>query len=521
MPQTEPLPYEPPFVQQCVKQTADHVLQAPDPYQPYFRRRYLLPIPPEDVPSEDIWAAGLPNGIASHNHCPAMVVCFNGDVLAIYYTTAEAKGTSEQSPTVALIATRLRFGSGEWDTPQLMFDMADLNDHAPLLWNDNDTLHLFWGQGEGTFLGVPFKWTSSTDSGATWTEIRFPVLREPVGGFDSQPVNTAFRDKNGRMHVACDGNGDSSLLWASDDDGETWFDTGGRIYGRHGSFVSLDNGSILAFGRNVDIDGYMPQSLSNDGGKTWIVSKSPFPALRTNQRPAVIRIASGRLLYAGDFQDINGDQPPAIAEQGSFVALSDDGGKTWHIKKLPSDPHESRDINTIGYVVLQQASNGVIHLITSMNHPAVHFEFNEAWILSPDDATFEENTEGEVMTLQENYTSGKVRVTWSAKICRDGRYLLHGAETWYYENGNKQWEVTYCDGVKVGQETYWASDGTKKWEWYHYENGTNVWTQYWPDGIKKAESSWCNNRCEGIATRWDKTGKVISRVRFENGTIAS
>ena len=28
------------------------------------------------------------------------------------------------------------------------------------------------------------------------------------------------------------------------------------------------------------------------------------------------------------------------------------------------------------------APNGVIHLLTSMNHPGQHFELNEAWILS-------------------------------------------------------------------------------------------------------------------------------------------
>ena len=37
--------------------------------------------------------------------------------------------------------------------------------------------------------------------------------------------------------------------------------------------------------QNTNIDGYMPKAISKDGGRTWIVSKTPFPALSSNQRP--------------------------------------------------------------------------------------------------------------------------------------------------------------------------------------------------------------------------------------------
>jgi len=53
------------------------------------------------------------------------------------------------------------------------------------------------------------------------------------------------------------------------------------------AFVLLKDGSILGMGgKGPGIDGYMKQAISKDGGKTWVTSKSPFPALSyTGQRP--------------------------------------------------------------------------------------------------------------------------------------------------------------------------------------------------------------------------------------------
>ena len=104
------------------------------------------------------------------------------------------------------------------------------------------------------------------------------------------------------MYVACDAKAADSFLWASRDNGQTWFDTGGRTGGRHTAIVVRKDGSFFGMGgKSSDIDGYNTQSLSTDGGKTWKVSKSPFAALGSNQRPTMIRLASGRLFVAGRF----------------------------------------------------------------------------------------------------------------------------------------------------------------------------------------------------------------------------
>jgi antitoxin component YwqK of YwqJK toxin-antitoxin module len=283
-------------------------------------------------------------------------------------------------------------------------------------------------------------------------------------------------------------------------------------------------------GKNTDIDGFMPRAISRDGGKTWEGSKTPFCTQASNQRPSVLRLQSGRLFFACDFQRIMGFQPEGITQRGALVALSEDEGQTWHIKKLSgTQEHETTEPwgETIGYSVARQAPNGIIHLITTMNRPCLHFEMNEAWILSKDteDRTDEELMRpsakdiSDVKNYEEKYPDGKTKASWNAGIGDDGRYLLHGRETWLYGNGQKQREATYKLGRKVGEETYWSDDGRKLWRWEHKDDGSSVWTQWWPNGEKKAESTWRNFKCEGPATCWDMSGKIVSQVVFADGEL--
>src|SRR5690606_13360209 len=60
-----------------------------------------------------------------HNHCPALIDCLNGDMLAIWYSTGR-----EWSPELTILASRLRHGSDEWEPASLFFNVPDRNDHA-------------------------------------------------------------------------------------------------------------------------------------------------------------------------------------------------------------------------------------------------------------------------------------------------------------------------------------------------------------------------------------------------------
>ena len=532
MPDTKPVHIQKPFVQQCIVQNNNLAKTGPDPKKPYFRKRELLPIPPDNTKTENlgvIATAGFHPGILKHNHSPALVACPNGDLIAIYFTSV-----AETDPDLALIATRLRFGADQWDQPDLFLDFPDVNDAGPLLWNDNDTLKLFWGSVV-LKTGFAFQWINSTDNGATWSKVHFPIFETPIGGYSAQPINSAFRDKMGDIHIASDGIGATSVLWLSTNNGRTWKDPGGRTNGRHTTFALLDDGKILGMGgKNSDISGYMPESISDNEGISWKIVQSPFPPLGSNQRPTIIKLHNGNLFFAGDLEREDGYQPKNYHQKGSYAAISSDDGQSWHIKKIPGvQPHEKPEREarmgggTIGYAVARQAPNGVIHLITSMNTPCLEFAFNEAWIMSPenndaDEVSLLKNTATEVKNIKRQivkYSNGQTKAIWYGGTGSDGRYLLQGIQQWYYPNGKKQWAATFDKGEKVGTETYWDENGNKEWSWKYNSDGTGIWTHWYKNGKKKSESNWRNKRCIGITTTWDKNGNIISQYKLNDGFV--
>lgn len=525
LPPTAPWPATHGLAQLGVKSNAGLVTRGPDPASPYLRKRILLPIPPDDAPDAAIEAAGLPLAFRGHNHSPALTVCPNGDVLLVIYTSH-----NEYEPEVSLIAARLRLGADEWDMPSPLVDFPGANDHAPLLFTEGNLMRLFWGSPQLPG-GFPFQWIESLDSGATWSEPRFPHFTGVPGPHSRQPISSAFRGAEGTLYVSSDAAGPSSVLWATDDDGATWRDTGGRSAGRHTAYCLLSDGAILGMGGKVSqIDGYMPGAISRDGGRSWEVFRSVFPAQGNNQRPSLLRLRSGRLFFAGDFQDINGNQPQGIGQRGSYVALSDDDGKSWRIKRLPgTQPHQNPALlggaDTLGYSAAAQAPNGMIHLITTMNTPCLHFELNEAWIMDPDAPDPDEDALlrpaatrlAAVSEHTETYPDGSPHITWSGGLADDGRYLLDGTETWRFPDGRKQYEVTYRLGRRAGTETLWRADGSIAWQWQHEDPDAGTWTQFWPGGNKRAESHWRGRFAHGLALTWAPDGTELSRAVFTDG----
>ena len=537
-----PLPATPPtaahvaFATLGVSQSGPPASIGPNPARPWFRKRFMLPTPPENTAPAQLVAhraLGLHPAFLRHHHSPALEVCANGDALAVFFTAV-----SETDPDVALITTRLRFGAEAWDPPDLFLDLPDIDDHAPMLWNDAGQLWFVWGANK-LDSGFPFQWMTSPDHGATWSAVQLPLFTTSVGGYSAQPITNAFRDRAGVIRIASDGVGPESVLWESSDHGATWRDPGSRSGGRHTAFVELRDGRILGMGgKSSQIDNFMPRSISSDGGRTWAISKSPFSWLGSNQRPALIRLASGRLFFAGDLQNEKGSQPAGFTERGAIVALSDDEGETWHTRKLigtqPHDtPARAKQLggDTLGYTVARQAPNGVIHLIATMTEPCLHFELNEEWILRgderlarADDATLRRNSATlvrDVRDFVERDAQGRVRLRYSGGIADDGRFLLHGASTWLLPDGRPQRTATYALGGLTGRETFHAPDGALAWTRDHRRDGTSEHVTYWPTGGERTRSSWRDFHAEGPAVLLAPDGREVMRAEFAYGRVKS
>lgn len=526
------------FNQSAIKQDDTIARQGPDPAFPYFTVRFALPIPPENAASNVASLTGIDPAVFTHNHSAGFAILPNGDALAIWFSTPP--GESESAPTTTFIQARLRYGAEEWDMPELFMDFKNLNDQSALLWRDGKKLW-FFGGGRGLSPWVPFKLAMSTDNGATWA-LSLPRLDRAAADFTAQPITSAFRSPDGSIYFAMDGAKATSFLWRGTADGDRWHDMGGRTGGRHSAVVPLDDhGRLLSIGgKNSSVNGWSPENISTNWGASWSESRpSPFPPLGGGQRPSLIRLANGHLFFVSDACLLKaGKAPPDGWKFGSdcFVAISNDEGASWRIKPLPVrlPNHESGTHGTVGYVVARQAPNGVIHILTSETQPCLHYELNEAWVFSDAGDIAPESSGGVIRDFSEKYPNGRVRSQWRARICPNGRYLLDGLETDFYENGAKEHEASYASGRKRGTETFWNPAGVKLWTWNHDpERNRSGWTQYWPNGTIKSQSSWATfpqardlgrnyygRVADGPACQWDEKGKPVRAVMFTNGIYA-
>jgi hypothetical protein len=526
-----------PFNQSAVKQGTEPAQLGPDAKKPYFTVRFALPVPPENDTNLTGALVGLDTNVLAHNHSPGFEILPNGDALAVYFTAKDSRGASESTNTTCFVQARLRYGSEQWDLPELFLDLEHYNDQSALLWNDNGTIR-FFGGGRGMTPWLPFKTATSTNNGVTWT-LSLPQLDKPSDDFTPQPINSAFRGADGALYFAMDAAKDESFLWRSVD-GIRWRDQGGRTGARHSTIVPLDDqGGLLSIGgKNSAVNGWTPENISTNYGQTWSESKaSRFPPLGGNQRPSLIRLANGHLFYASDSYIKKSGKSPDDWKlgQGTFVAISTNNGVSWHLKKLPValPHHEDRHFGTLGYVTARQAPNGVIHILTTMTQPCLHYELNEAWVFSNKGDTKPETSGGAIKAFAENFPSGTIRSQWTARVCPNGRYLLDGKETDFYENGSKQYEVTYANGRKTGEETFWSADGTKLWSWSHdLKRNRSVWTQFWPNGRMKVESTWNTKPdardvrrsffglvADGPVKQWNENGSLKYSGNFANGLL--
>ena len=524
-----------PYTQSAVKQGTDVARLGPDLKAPYFTVRFAMPIPPENLPSNFAALTGIDPEVFTHNNSPGFAILPNGDALAIYFSTPPGK--AEADPSTSFIQVRLRYGAEEWDMPELFLKTENYNDQSGLLWNDGGTIR-FFGGGRALSDYVPFKLATSTDNGASWT-LSLPQLDKPAADYTAQPITSAFRGADHSMYFAMDADKAQSFLWHSTDEGIHWEQSSGRTSGRHSVIVPLDDkGDLLSIGgKNAAVDGWSPENTSKDWGATWTKSKeSPFPPLGSAQRPSLIKLADGNLFFVSDAYLHKAMRvPPAGWKNGNncFVALSTNNGTSWQVKVLPVQlPNHERGTNgTLGYVTARQAANGIIHVLTTETQPCLHYELNEAWILSNLGDITPESTGGSIKEYSENYPNGTVRAQWSARICPNGRYLLDGKETDFYANGAKQHEVSYASGRKTGLETFWSENGKVLWTWQH-DLTANVatWTQFWPDGRRKNESTWNTYPqardlkrhfigliADGPAKQWNADGTPGLSGEFVNG----
>lgn len=345
---------------------------------------FLEPIPFVIQPTD-----GTP--FYSHNHQPAVTWCDNGDLLAIWFTTVDENGREME-----VVGSRLRKGASEWEPASTFFKVPDRNMTGSALCHlpDGKLLHMNGVGNSGDWLNLALSMRISSDNGATWSD---PVLVDSNHGARHQVIAGTLVLKNGTIAQCCDATPEGSggtALYLSSDGGKTWVDQwngedhfynlrspGYNIAGIHAGLVELNGGSLMAFGRGMNISnsGKTPKSLSTDGGKSWTYSLTDWPLIGSGQRQVLLRLQEGPIMMA------------TFMSNGMTIFLSEDEGATWSSGKLLTDGKtrnldggaftgnftmDATHAEPKGYFCATQTPDGTIHLLSSR----IHYRFNLAWI---------------------------------------------------------------------------------------------------------------------------------------------
>ena len=367
---------------------------------------FIPPIPFVKIPEGS-------NGplFSKHNHFPSITWCPNGDLMATWYTCLSEDGTQ-----LNIACSRLRQGSDQWERASLFWAAADRNDHSTAIWTDENTGRLFHFQGTGSHPrqgNQILVMRTSEDNGATWTDPR--IINHVRSMWNPHVV---MQTREGVLIVTSDANfgpPEWGRIILSRDGGITWQTPKGLIHGQHSGIVQLKDGSLMAVGRdNWNFEhpacpGFgLPISESKDWGETWSYRREPglSGGVSYRQRPVLIRLKEGPILYIGFTDKIEIKNPPQGIEitdtngkqrkvYGMFSAVSFDEGKTWTHHKLLTPGADSKEYdgggNTglfvadathaepAGYIQAIQTPDNMIHLISSK----LHYRFNLAWLKTP------------------------------------------------------------------------------------------------------------------------------------------
>ena len=183
---------------------------APKAVEPYIEPSYdpKRPLIEGPTPYVKIAPGSVGPLYSAHNHDSGVACMPNGDVLAIFYSTVLEGGCE-----LAVASSRLKAGAKEWAPAEPFFDTADMNDHAPAIFVDGNTVYHFnlTGTWKGSFV------RTSTDNGYTWTQFR-PYCREDPA---RQPNEANIKTRDGRLLGTLDGPRETSEVVESTDHGNT------------------------------------------------------------------------------------------------------------------------------------------------------------------------------------------------------------------------------------------------------------------------------------------------------------
>lgn len=107
------------------------------------------------------------------------------------------------------------------------------------------------------------------------------------------------------------------------------------------------------------------------------------------------------------------------------------------------------------------------------------------------------------------------------------RYVIHwednkqnGLETYWYQSGHKASEVDWKKGKRTGQKTSWHENGQVECiSTYIDDIPQGVYTCWHENGGKRLQGNWLDGRKNGLLIKWSPDGRLVDRVCYEHGHL--
>ncbi len=99
-------------------------------------------------------------------------------------------------------------------------------------------------------------------------------------------------------------------------------------------------------------------------------------------------------------------------------------------------------------------------------------------------------------------------------------YKTNGKYIWYYENGQKEFEHNYKDGMENGQGTRWHPNGQKWWEFNYKEGLRDGKQEEWREnGQKLHKYHYKGGILDGKQEEWYENGQKDYECNYKDGLI--